>query len=389
MYKGFKVKIYPTEDQKEKLFQFFGAARFTYNWVIEVEEDNYKKGLKFIQKRDLIKLWTKEKTKYPWVKEISGRAFRGGIYDAVFAYERFFNKLSENRPKFKKKICGKQSCYTNENRLLIEPNRIRFEKLGWVKCHNSIPCGWITINGHRQPDRTLYNPRLSFDGVDFWFGVALDIDIENIIAVEQTEPIGIDLGLKRLAVDSEGINCVKPDISKYNKKLKRLHKRLRRYTDSRMQEAQHKGCKVSEIPKSKNLIKLEYKINKVYKRINNILKTNIHQYTTKLVKRNPKAICIEDLYLLGLHKNKHIHKKLSEANFSEFKWQLTYKCKWHNIPLIIADRFYPSSKKCSCCGNVKKHFYLNQRTYICEKCGYIADRDYNAALNLKNLAYIL
>ena len=121
-------------------------------------------------------------------------------------------------------------------------------------------------------------------------------------------------------------------------------------------------------------------------RINNVLTTNIHEFTTKLVKLNPETIVIEDLNVSGMLKNKHISEKVKEAKFYEIRRQLEYKCKWNNINLIIADRWYPSSKICSCCGNKKEKLSLSERIYKCEKCGLVIDRDYNASLNLKKLA---
>lgn len=387
MYKGFKVKIYPNKEQQEKLFQFFGAARFAYNWTIAKEEDNYKQGNKFLNKTQLSKLWKVEKKNYPWTKEISGRAFRGGIYDASDAYDRFFKHLA-NKPCYKKKKYSHLSCSTHEENTLIESNRIKLEKLGWVKCHNNIPCTWsVHSNGKSMTDKTLCNPRVSFDGVDFWFSVALDVDASFEKNQEQTEAIGIDLGIKKLATDSSKIDCIKPSIRKDKKKLKRLQRRAGRHYEKRLQESKRTKTKLSKIPKSKNLIKLEREINKVYRRIDNKLTTNIHEYTTHLVKLNPKAICIEDLNISGMKKNRHLSKKVNEAKFYEFRRQLTYKCEQYKVPLIIADRWYASSKICNCCGHKKQQLSLSERTYVCEECGYIEDRDYNASLNLRDLAY--
>ena len=144
--------------------------------------------------------------------------------------------------------------------------------------------------------------------------------------------------------------------------------------------------KFQDIKKSKNLLKLEAKIRKLYRKINNKLNNNIHNFTSVLIKLNPKSMVIEDLNVSGMLKNKHLSEKIKEARFYEIRRQLEYKCKWNNIELIIADRFYPSSKICSCCGNKKTKLSLSERTYVCEECGAIIDRDFNASLNLKHLA---
>lgn len=386
MYIGYKVKIYPNKEQKQKLFQFFGAARFAYNWVVALEQEKYKQENKFLGKAQISKLWKTEKKNYPWVKEVSGRALRSGMYNALDAYDRFFKKVSDY-PKFKKKRSAHLSCRTHEETTLIESKRIKFEKLGWIKCKNNIPATWSKHGTHSLSDTTLCNPTLSYDGVDFWFSVSIDTEFIPDNNAEVTEPIGIDLGIKKLATDSEKIDCIKPNIKKDQKKLKRLQRRASRYYLKRKEESQRTKSKLSDIPKSKNLIKLERQINKLYRRINNKLTTNIHEYTTKLVKRNPLAICIEDLNINGMRRNKHLSKSVNEAKFYEVRRQLTYKCEKYEVPLIIADRWYASSKICNCCGHKKKFLSLSERVYKCEECGYIEDRDYNASLNLRDLAY--
>ena len=388
MYKGFKVKLYPNKEQQKLIFQFIGSARYAYNWVIAIEQENYENGGKFLGKAQLNKLWKEHKSKEEnsWIKKMSGRSIRGGIYNAVESYERFFNGLSEY-PKFKSKKSSKKSFRTHECNTLIEPNRIKFEKLGWVKCKNNIPCTW-SKKASSISDKTLCNPTISYDGVDFWFSVSIEVDDCTINkSTEQTEAIGIDLGIKKLATDSSHIDCTKPDIKKHKKKLKRLQKRASRYYLRRQELSIRTRTKLKDIPKSKNLIKLEREINKVYKKISNKLNTNIHEYTAHLIKLNPKAIVIEDLDVTGMLKNRHLSEKVKEAKFYEFRRQLEYKCEWNDVKLIIADRWFPSSKLCNCCGNKKIILNLNERTYKCEKCGYIEDRDYNASLNLKDLAY--
>ena len=162
---------------------------------------------------------------------------------------------------------------------------------------------------------------------------------------------------------------------KEKKKLKRLQKRASRYYD--------KMRKTKSFYKSKNLLKLETLILKQHQRITNIRKNNIHQATTKLVKLNPKAIVVEDLNVSGMMKNKHLSKAIQQQKLYEFRRQLEYKCKWNNIELRIVDRFYPSSKLCHECGNIKKDLKLSDRIYKCD-CGYTEDRDYNASLNLRD-----
>ena len=379
MIKGFKTIIYPTKEQADKIIKFCNAARFAYNWAIALEEESYKNGGKFISGYDLTKRFTqfKKQEGNEWLKEISGRALKVAILNAATSYDNFFKGKSKH-PKFKSKKRSKMSCATHEGTTIIERKRIRCEKLGWIASHkHNIPIG---------EDVKYYNPKLSFDGDNFWFSVSVEIDDYNNNDKEKTEPIGIDLGLKTLATCSNGKSYKKPNINKYKKRLKRLERQVSRQYQKMLDESKRTKIKFSQLYKSKNLLKLESKIRKEYRKINNILTTNIHTITSELVKLNPSSIVIEDLNVEGMRKNKHISEKINESKFYEFRKQLEYKCEWNNINLIIADRWYPSSKLCSSCGNKKDKLSLSERTYVCEKCGCVIDRDYNASLNLKYLA---
>ena len=379
MIKGFKTIIYPTKEQADKIIKFCNASRFAYNWAIALEEENYKNGDKFISGYNLTKRFTqfKKQEGNEWLKEISGRALKVAILNAATSYDNFFKGKSKH-PKFKSKKRSKMSCATHEGTTIIEKKRIRCEKLGWIASHkHNIPIG----EGVKY-----YNPKLSFDGDNFWFSVSVEINDYDNNDKEKTEPIGIDLGIKTLAVCSNEKSYKKPNIKKHKKKLKRLQRKASRQYQKMSDESKETKVKFSEIHKSKNLLKLESNIRKEYRKINNILTTNIHTITSELVKLNPSSIVIEDLNVKGMMKNKHLSEKIKEAKFYEFRRQLEYKCKWNNVNLIIADRWYPSSKLCSSCGNRKKKLSLKERIYVCEECGCVIDRDYNASLNLKYLA---
>ena len=379
MIKGFKTIIYPTKEQADKIIKFCNASRFAYNWAIALEEENYKNGGKFISGYELAKRFTqfKKQEGNEWLKEISGRALKVAILNAATAYDNFFKKRGKH-PKFKTKKRSKMSCATHEGTTIIEKKRIRCEKLGWIASHkHNIPIG---------ENIKYFNPKLSFDGDNFWFSVSVEVDDYNNNDKEKTEPIGIDLGIKTLAVCSNGKSYKKPNIKKHKKKLKRLQRKVSRQYQKMLDESKETKVKFSEIHKSKNLLKLESNIRKEYRKINNILTTNIHTITSELVKLNPSSIVIEDLNVKGMMKNKHLSEKIKEAKFYEFRRQLEYKCKWNNVNLIIANRWYPSSKLCSSCGNRKKKLSLKERIYVCKECGCVIDRDYNASLNLKYLA---
>lgn len=378
MIKGFKTIIYPNKEQADKIIRFCNASRFAYNWAIALEEENYKNGEKFISGYELTKRFTQFKRQEgnKWLKEISGRALKVAILNAATAYDNFFKKRGKH-PKFKTKKHSKMSCATHEGTTIIERKRIRCEKLGWIPSHkHNIPIG---------ENIKYYNPKLSFDGDNFWFSVSVEINDYNNNS-KKTEPIGIDLGIKTLATCSNGKTYQKPNIKKHKKKLKRLQRKVSRQYQNMIDESKRTKIKFSQLPKSKNLLKLESQIRKQYRKIDNILTTNIHTITKELINFNPSVIVIEDLNISGMRKNKHLSEKINEAKFYEFRRQLEYKCKWNNIDLLIADRWYPSSKLCSCCGYKKDKLSLSERTYVCEKCRCIIDRDFNASINLKNLA---
>ena len=190
--------------------------------------------------------------------------------------------------------------------------------------------------------------------------------------------MGIDLGLKDLAICSDTNTYKNINKSKTVKKLEKRKRRLQRSV-SRKYEQNKKGesyCKTS------NVIKNEELLLKVNHRLTNIRKNYLHQTTSEIVNRKPRFICIEDLNVSGIMKNKHLSKAVQAQGFYEFRRQLEYKCVDKGISLIVADRFYPSSKLCSCCGNIKKDLKLSDRIYRCE-CGNIIDRDFQAAVNLK------
>ena len=380
MIKGFKTMIYPNKEQAEKIIKFCNASRFCYNWSIALEEENYKNGGTFISAYDLTKRFTefKKQEGNEWLKEISGRALKVAILNAGKSYENFFKGKSKH-PKFKSKKNSKMSCATHEGTTIIEKKQIRCEKLGWIKSHkHNIPIG---------ENVKYFNPKLSYDGINFWFSVSVEINDNNTdINKPKTEPIGIDLGIKTLATCSNGIICEKPNIKKLKKKLKRFQRKASRQYQKMLDESKRTKTKFNKLYKSKNLIKLEKQIKKQYIKITNVLTTNIHTFTKSLINLNPQAIVIEDLNVKGMMKNKHLSEKIAEAKFYEIRRQLEYKCNWYGINLIIADRWYASSKICSHCGNKKKKLSLSERIYVCEECGCVIDRDFNASINLKNLA---
>ena len=377
-YVGYKIQLYPNTQQINLIKQFAGASRYAYNWALSTQIKNYDEGNKYISGYSLLKLFTQHKKEEgkEWLYNISSTCLKKSILDLDKAYQSFFKGISKF-PRFKRKIGNRLKFPTRHDRLTIEKDYVKCEKLGKIKC------GYHRIDLSKT--NKYANPRISYDGNNYWLSVNVLEEIEENNN-DKTEPIGIDLGIKTLAICSNGKEYHRVNTQRKNKRLKKLQRKANKKYDEMIKISKETKAKFKDIPKSKNLIKLEYKINKLHNRITNIRKSNIHLITSDIIKQNPNKIVIEDLNVKGMIKNHKLAKQIADCSFYEFRNQLEYKCKWNNIELIIADRFYPSSKLCSNCGNKKDNLKLSDRVYKCNCCGLILDRDYNASLNLKKLA---
>ena len=379
MIRSIKVRLKPNNKQLTKLFQYAGYARFAYNWTVAREQENYKQGNKFLSDGELRKEFTKLKKlqEYQWLNEVSNNVTKQAIKDACDTYKRFFNGQCRY-PKFKSKKHSTPSFYQDNIAIQFTDTHVKVEKFSMSKKQNKQKLNWIKLcEKGRIPTNCKYmNPRFTYDGL-YWY-VSVSIEVDDNTNVPSNEGIGIDLGITDLAICSDG-NTYK-SINKIQK-VKMLEKRKRRLqrSISRRYEKNKKGvsyCKTS------NIIKKEKELLKVTKRLTNIRQNHIHQTTSEIVKRKPSFICIEDLNVSEMMKNRHLSKIIQQQGFYEFRRQIEYKAKWNNITVIIADRFFPSSKLCSCCGNIKKDLKLSDRIYKCE-CGNVIDRDFQASLNLK------
>ena len=369
MIKSIKIQLKPNNKQNSLLFQCAGTARFAYNWTLDQQQKNFKAGNKFITDNDLRKQLTRlKKAEFSWLYQYSNNITKQAVKDACEAYKKFFKKLAD-RPRFKSRKRSKPAFYHDNIKLKVTDRHVQLEKIGKVK---------LAEFGRIPPNSKYSNPRITFDGLNWYISVGIDMP-DMTIDKPTSESIGIDVGIKDLAIVSNGkkyknINKTKV-VKKTNKKIRRLQRRASR-SYLKMKELKSRG-------KSANLLKLEKQINKTYKRLTNIRTNYLHQTTTELVKTKPAYIVIEDLNISGMMKNKRLSHAIAEQKLYEFSKQLEYKCLWYGVELIKADRFYPSSKLCSCCGHVKKDLRLSDRVYRCE-CGNVIDRDLQAAINLKN-----
>ena len=374
-----KVRLSPNNKQLTKLFQYAGCSRFAYNWAVAREQENHKQGNKFLSDCDLRKEFTqlKKQENYKWLNKISNNVAKQAIKDACNSYKRFFKGLSKY-PKFKSKKNSKQSFYQDNVIIKFTETHVKIEGFAISRKKNKQKLNWIKLcEKGRIPTNCKYrNPRITYDGLHWWVSVSVELDDNTDIPIN--EGIGIDLGIKDLAICSDGNKY--PNINKTTK-VKRLEKKKRmlQRSISRKYNMNKEG---ERYKKTRNIIKGEHKLLKVIKRLTNIRHNYLHQTTSEIIKRKPSFICIEDLNVSGMMKNKHLSKAIQQQGFYEFRRQIEYKAKWNNIPVILADRFFPSSKLCSCCGEIKKDLRLSDRIYKCD-CGNIIDRDYQASLNLK------
>lgn len=384
MIKAIKVRLYPTRYQEELMFKSAGVARFSYNWGLAFLNDYYKENNKTLSIGDLRKEFTKLRndSEYSWLKEVSSEIPQQALKDLGESFKKFFNKQS-SYPKFKKKGKCEISFFHLNNKFVVENNKIKLEKIGYVKMKDE---GRLPVGNYKKDKIKVLNPRIKYNG-RFWY-LSLALEVEDETKIELTDvSVGIDLGVKDLAIVSnidkpfKNINKTK-EVKRLNKKLKRLQRQaLRKYDMLKSNKVFKKGEKLT---KTKNIIKLEKQIKLVHKRISDIRLNHIHQTTNTIVKTKPCRVVVEDLNVKGLLKNKHLSKVISEQCFNKFITILEYKCKWNGIEFIKTDRFFPSSKKCSCCGTIKKDLKLKDRTYVCSNCGFVIDRDKNASINLAN-----
>ena len=379
MIKTMRVMLIPNNKQKTKLFQYANTARFIYNWTLAKEQENYKNGGKFIPDGNLRKEITKLKKtdEYAWLNDISNNVPKQAIKDACNAYKRFFNGYSKF-PKFKSRKHSTPSFYQDSVKIKFTDTHVKVEGFSGSKKKNKQKINWIRLAEYgRIPTNCNYvNPRIKYDGVNWW--ITVGIEYKCAIKNSLNDGVGIDLGIKDLAICSDGNKY--QNINK-TQRVKNIEKRKRRLQRS-ISRKYEKNKEVNRYCKTSNIIKSEKELLKLNHKLTNIHHNYLHQTTSEIVKREPSFICIEDLNVKGMMKNRHLSKAVQQQGFYEFRKQIEYKAKWNNISVIIADRFFPSSKLCNRCGNIKKDLKLSDRIYKCE-CGNVIDRDYQAALNLK------
>ena len=370
--------LLPNNKQKSKLFLYANTSRFVYNWAIAREQSNHKDGNKFISDYDLRKEFTqlKKLKEYSWLNTVSNDVMKQSIKDACDAYKKFF-KHQTGYPKFKSRKFSTPSFYQDNIKIRFTATHIKVEGFACSLKRNKQKLNWIRLAEHnRIPINCKYhNPRIKYDGLN-WY-ITVGVNCEDCTNEPKNKGVGIDLGTKDLAICSDGNTYKNINKSKKVIKLEKKKRRLQRSISRKIKNSKRKGRQTC------NTLKAKKKFLKVSHRLTNIRHNYLHQITSSIMKREPSFICIEDLNISGMMKNRHLSKAVQQQCFYEFRRQIEYKASWNNIKVVIANRFYPSSKTCYCCGNVKKDLKLSDRIYKCECCGNTIDRDYQASLNLQ------
>lgn len=392
MLKAFKTEIAPTREQKEKIIRSIGIARFLYNQYIAYNKKLYRmyqRGLldshqkHFVSANDFDKYVNhKLKIELPWINECGSKARKKSLVNAETAFKKFFDGLA-GFPRLKKKSNQDVKLYFPKNnkgdwtiwrhKLMIPTlKQVRLKEFGYL------PVGAIVTSG-----------TVSYVAGRFYVSVVVDIDEKSKYNKDleasyhtATTGMGIDLGIKKLAIVSNGKTF--NNINK-SSKVKRLEKRLRREQrclSRKYESKKKKGGKT--VTASANIEKQKLKVQKLHQRIKHIREDYENKVIHEIVKQKPRFITVEDLNVKGMMKNKHLAKAVAAQRFNNLLVKLKRKAEIIGIEFRVVDIFYPSSKTCHCCGHIHKDLKLKDRVYVCPKCGYTEDRDFNASLNLRD-----
>jgi putative transposase len=346
-----KIALDPTVKQEQGLVKACGVARYTWNWALAEWKRQYESGEK-PNANELKIQWNKEKPE--WVYESPKDANQQPFTNLGKAFKRFFQKKARY-PRFKRKGIH-DSFYLSNDKFAVEGNVVRIPIIGWVRMTEEIRfAGKIqSASVSRTADR--------------WF-ISFSIDVSEYSKPRTGDGVvGVDLGVKDAIVLSTGEKIEGPKPLAKSLKALRCHAR-----------------KLSRKMKQSNRrAKSQRKVARLHARIANIRNDFLHKVTTRLCREN-QTVAIEDLNVKGMTRNHRLARAISDIGFGEFRRQLEYKTKVYGTEVYIADRFFPSSKTCSSCGSIKESLALSEREFRCEDCGFTADRDVNAAINLRTL----
>lgn len=358
MIKAHEIKLYPNALQEQFFKRSCGASRFAYNWALNRWNEYHAKGINtsgysLRKEFNSIKL-----SQFPWVKELGKTATDYPILNLEKGFKAFFKHASK-RPKFKKKgVRDSFVAVENYHSFKQKNGKIWVPRLGWVKCVEM-------LRFHGKVNNVVIK-RIS----NKWFAVVnIDVNESIIEPHKEIKVLGVDFGIKNLCVCSNGLTITNPNA------LKTRLKSIKR----------HQRCLSRKKKGSSNRRKQILKLSALHYKVKCVRNNAIHSATRQILDSS-NIIVIEDLNVSGMVKNHNLAKALNDVSFAEFRRVLEYKAKWENKQILVADRFFPSSKTCSSCGAVKEILRLSERVFNCNNCGHKIDRDLNASINLANLA---
>lgn len=406
---GKKVRLLPTIEQENLLWKSAFAAKWAYNYALGRQIEHYRLHKQYLHESVIRKEITqlKKQEKYAWLREVSAQIPKQAVKDLDQALTRFRKKSNQQKlgykkralkrakrdktyqlefkdleyfPNFKSRRLFEPKFYNDNVALLVKEGKALLQVVGWIELAEPT---LIPIRNQRTSTTQITNPRITFDG-KYWY-LSVGVEEPNKSTVELTdESVGVDVGITLLAYCSNGMKMKSINktqtVRKLKKRLRRLQCQVSRKYEMNKQD--------DTFIKTNNIKKLELEIKLLHRRLTNIRQNHIHQETNRLVKTKPYRIVVEDLNVSGMMKNKHLAKALQEQKLYEFIRVLTYKAERVGIAVVKVDRWYPSSKTCSCCGHVKKDLKLKDRVFTCVSCGTQLDRDYNASVNLANYGLV-
>lgn len=384
------VRLQPNTYQEQMFRQFAGTNRFAWNQSKDFYDKMWKDNKEYASVQDMIEHLQDMKHNnpdYAWLNDVPEAITKQAIKDLQKAYKKAYKDRKTHKPdpknpdkylpKFKKKGKGKESFFQRTDNIK-KTGDIHIKITGIKK-----PVKCADLKGVDLPEHIL-NPRISFDGKYWYLSYSYEVSENDIVDFDR-EKLGIDLGIKDLAILSDGqhfgnINKT-PEVRRLRKRLKHLQRKVSKKYEANV-TYDSKGNKVFH--KTNNIKKLEKQIKLIYRRISNIQTTYMYEVVKSVMKTKPQTIILEDLNVKGMMQNPKLAKAVQEQNFYKFRQIVTYKGKINGIEVLLADRWYPSSKTCSCCGNIKSDLKLTDRIYHCDVCGFTMDRDENAAINIEN-----
>ena len=367
MIKTYKYKIKPNEEQRQLMAQFFGCVRFIYNWGLDIKTKSYKENGKSPSYNDLAKQLTdiKKTEELKWLNDCPTVALQQSLRNLENAFTGFFRKKSKY-PRFKSKKKSRDSVkFINSVHFDFEKWRVKLPKLGWINlCKNM----FFDISQCKQGTVTVSKDKCN----EYWITVVIDDLLPKRLKTKivKDTAVGIDLGIKDFAILSNGVKVPNPKY--YENKQKELARLQKAFAKTKTGSNRHEKARI--------------KVARCYRKVSNMRNDMLHKLTTYLVECFD-TICLEDLNITGMKQNHNLAKSIQSASWGEFVRQLQYKSEWFGKNVVFIGQYDPSSKLCHNCGYINKDLKLSDREWICPECGTKHDRDVNAAINIRNIAF--